>query len=153
MNLLMTATPLAMGFCGLPYDSAATVMSSHVIAMFAPSFFTGSLIRRFGVLQVMLAGVGSSRGCMPVGRSGRPLAPFWLALVMLGLGWNFMYIGGTTLLTEAYRPVEKAKAQGVNEVTVFAVQAVSAFSSGVLVNTQGWHTLQLVALPMVMCAG
>jgi hypothetical protein len=142
MNLLMTATPLAMGFCGLPYDSAATVMSSHVIAMFAPSFFTGSLIRRFGVLPVMLAGVVSMLGCVGIALSGQ-----------LGIGWNFMYIGGTTLLTEAYRPAEKAKAQGVNEFTVFAVQAVSAFSSGVLVNTRGWHTLQLVALPMIGTAG
>jgi MFS family permease len=153
MNLLMTATPLAMGFCGLPYDSAATVMSSHVIAMFAPSFFTGSLIRRFGVLRVMLAGVVSMLGCAGVALSGQLFAHFWLALVLLGMGWNFMYIGATTLLTEAYRTAEKAKAQGANEFTVFAVQAVSAFSSGVLVNTRGWHTLQLVALPMIASAG
>ena len=153
MNLLMTATPLAMGFCGLPYDAAATVMSSHVIAMFAPSFFTGSLIRRFGVLRVMLTGAGSMLGCVAIALSGQLFAHFWLALVLLGLGWNLMYIGGTTLLTEAYRPAEKAKAQGVNEFTVFAVQAISAFSSGVLVNTRGWHTLQLVALPMILTAG
>src|SRR6185437_9559765 len=152
MNLLMTATPLAMGFCGLPYDSAATVMSSHVIAMFAPSFFTGSLIRRFGVLQVMLAGVGSMLGCVAIALSGQLFAHFWLALVLLGVGWNFMYIGGTTLLTEAYRPAEKAKAQGVNEMTVFTVQAISAFSSGVLVNSEGWRTLNLVAIPLVTLA-
>jgi MFS family permease len=153
MNLLMTATPLAMGFCGLGYDASATVISSHVVAMFAPSFFTGHLIKRFGVLQVMTAGVACMLGCIGVALSGQMLTHFWWALVLLGIGWNFMYIGGTTLLTEAYRPAEKAKAQGVNEITVFAVQAVSAFSSGVLVNTEGWRTLNFVALPLVVVAG
>jgi MFS family permease len=153
MNLLMTATPLAMGFCGLTYDASATVISSHVIAMFAPSFFTGSLIKRFGVLHVMLAGVAAMFACIAVALSGQLLAHFWWALVLLGIGWNFMYIGGTTLLTEAYRPAEKAKAQGVNEITVFTVQAISAFSSGVLVNSQGWRTLNYVALPLVTVAG
>jgi len=153
MNLLMTATPLAMGFCGHPYDAAATVISSHVIAMFAPSFFTGSLIRRFGVLNVMLAGVAAMLACIGIALSGQLFVHFWSALVLLGVGWNFMYIGGATLLTEAYRPSEKAKAQGVNETTVFAVQTVSAFSSGVLVNTEGWRVLNLVALPLATAAG
>src|SRR6185312_10325148 len=152
MNLLMTATPLAMGFCGLPYDASATVISSHVVAMFAPSFFTGSLIRRFGVLHVMLAGAACMFACVGVALSGQLLMHFWWALVLLGLGWNFMYIGGTTLLTEAYRPAEKAKTQGLNEITIFTVQAVSAFSSGVLVNTEGWRTLNYVALPLVTVA-
>jgi MFS family permease len=149
MNLLMTATPLAMGFCGLPYAAAASVISAHVVAMFGPSFFTGSLIKRFGVLNVMLAGVAAMLACVTIGLSGQMLANFWWALVLLGIGWNFMYIGGTTLLTEAYRPSEKAKAQGANEITVFAVQAVSAFSSGVLVNARGWETLNYVALPLI----
>ncbi len=153
MNLLMTATPLAMGFCGLPYSASATVISSHVVAMFAPSFFTGSLIRRFGVLHVMLAGVACMFACIGIALSGQLLVHFWWALVLLGIGWNFMYIGGTTLLTEAYRPAEKAKAQGLNEIVVFGVQAVSAFSSGVLVNTEGWRTLNFVALPLVTVAG
>jgi MFS family permease len=153
MNLLMTATPLAMGFCGLPYDASATVISSHVVAMFAPSFFTGSLIRRFGVLHVMLAGVLAMFACVGVALSGQLMAHFWWALVLLGVGWNFMYIGGTTLLTEAYRPSERAKAQGLNEMTVFTVQAISAFSSGVLVNSQGWRILNYVATPLIMAAG
>ena len=152
MNLLMTATPLAMGFCGLPYNASATVIASHVVAMFAPSFFTGSLIKRFGVLHVMLAGVAAMFACIGVALSGQLMAHFWTALVLLGIGWNFMYIGGTTLLTEAYRPAEKAKAQGVNEMTVFTVQAISAFSSGVLVNSEGWRTLNLVAIPLVTLA-
>lgn len=153
MNLLMTATPLAMGFCGLPYGAAASVISAHVVAMFAPSFFTGSLIKRFGVLRVMLAGVAAQLACVAVGLSGQLVANFWWALVLLGAGWNFMYIGGTTLLTEAYRPAERAKAQGANEILVFAVQAVSSLSSGVLVNTRGWDTLNYVALPFILLAG
>lgn len=153
MNLLMTATPLAMGFCGLPYSAAATVIASHVVAMFAPSFFTGDLIRRFGVLQVMLAGVLAMFACAAVALSGQLFAHFWWALVLLGVGWNFVYIGGTTLIAGAFPPAERAKAQGVNEVTVFAVLAVSSFSSGVLVNTEGWRTLVYVALPLIAVAG
>jgi MFS family permease len=153
MNLLMTATPLAMSFCGHPYDAAAGVISSHVIAMFAPSFFTGSLIKRFGVQRVMLAGVVSMLVCVGAALAGQQVANFWWALVLLGLGWNFMYIGGSTLLTEAYRPSEKAKVQGVNEITIFGVQAISSFSAGVLVNTTGWTVLNYVAIPLILCAG
>jgi MFS family permease len=153
MNLLMTATPLAMGFCGHPYAAAASVISAHVVAMFAPSFFTGSLIKRFGVLPVMGAGVAMLFACIGVGLSGQLITHFWWALVLLGLGWNFTYIGGTTLLTEAYRPAERAKAQGANEITIFTVQALSAFSSGVLVNARGWDMLNYVALPLVALAG
>ena len=91
--------------------------------------------------------------CVGVALSGQDIPHFWWALVLLGVGWNFMYIGGSTLLTEAYRPSEKAKAQGVNEMTIFAVQAVSALSSGVLVNTKGWDTLNYVALPAILLAG
>ena len=153
MNLLMTATPLAMGFCGHPYDAAAFVIASHVIGMFAPSFVTGSLVKRFGVLQVMLAGVACLVVCVGIALAGQAVANFWWALVLLGVGWNFTYIGGSTLLTETYRPSEKAKAQGTNEITVFSVQAVSSLSAGVLVNTAGWNALNYVALPMIACAG
>jgi len=153
MNLLMTATPLAMGFCGHPYGSAASVISAHVVAMFAPSFFTGSLIKRFGVIEVMAAGVLVLLACVAVGLSGQLVAHFWWALVLLGIGWNFTYIGGTTLLTEAYRPSEKAKAQGANEIVVFTAQGLSAFSSGVLVNTSGWVSLNYVSLPLIVAAG
>jgi MFS family permease len=153
MNLLMTATPLAMGFCGHPYGSAASVITAHVVAMFAPSFFTGSLIKRFGVIKVMAAGVAVLFACVAVGLSGQLVANFWWALVLLGIGWNFTYIGGTTLLTEAYRPSEKAKAQGANEIVVFTVQGLSAFSSGVLINTSGWVILNYVSLPLIVAAG
>lgn len=153
MTLLMTATPLAMGFCGHPYSDAANVISAHVIGMFAPSFFTGSLIKRFGVLWIMAVGVALLAGCIAVGLSGQAVANFWWALVLLGVGWNFTYIGGSTLLTEAYRPSERAKVQGANEMVVFTVQALASFSSGVLVNARGWDTLNYVAVAMVaLCA-
>jgi MFS family permease len=153
MNLLMTATPLAMGFCGYPYAAAAGVIAAHVVAMFGPSFFTGSLIQRFGVLNVMLAGVASMFACVAVALSGELVMNFWWALVLVGIGWNFMFVGGTTLLTEAYKPSEKAKAQGLNEIIIFGVQALSSFASGVLVNTAGWHTLNYVSLPLLALAG
>jgi MFS family permease len=153
MTLLMTATPLAMGFCGHPYSAAASVISAHVVAMFAPSFVTGSLIKRFGVLAVMAVGVALLGACIAMGLSGQAIANFWWALVLLGVGWNFAYVGGSTLLTEAYRPSERAKAQGANEMAVSTVQALAAFSSGVLVNARGWEMLNYVAMPMVgVCA-
>jgi MFS family permease len=153
MTLLMTATPLAMGFCGHPYPAAASVISAHVIGMFAPSFVTGSLIKRFGVLTIMSVGVAILFACIAIGLSGQAIVHFSLALVLLGIGWNFCYIGGSTLLTQAYRPSERAKVQGANEMAVFTVQALASFSSGVLVNTRGWDTLNYVALPMVgVCA-
>jgi MFS family permease len=153
MSLLMTATPLAMGFCGHPYTAAASVISAHVVGMFGTSFFTGSLIKRFGVLQIMMTGVAIMFGCVAVALSGQEISTFWVALVLLGIGWNFMYIGGSTLLTETYRPSEKAKAQGVNEIVIFTVQAVAALSSGVLVNSAGWNTLNYVSLPAILLAG
>jgi len=153
MNLLMTATPLAMGFCGHPYTAAASVISAHVVGMFGTSFFTGSLVKRFGVLQVMLAGVAIQMACVGVALSGQEVYNFWWALVLLGIGWNFMYVAGSTLLTETYRPSEKAKAQGVNEMAIFASLAISSLSSGVLVNTRGWNTLNYVALPAILLAG
>jgi len=153
MNFLMTATPLAMSFCGHPYEAAAGVIAAHVVGMFAPSFVTGSLIQRFGVLNVILAGVAIMFACIGIALSGQAVNNFWWALLLLGVGWNFMYIGGSTLLTEAYRPSERAKVQGLNEITIFTVQALSSLSSGVLVNTKGWETLNYVALPLVLCAG
>ena len=153
MSLLMTATPLAMGFCGHPYSSAATVISWHVIAMFAPSLVTGWLIEPFGLLSVVLAGVASMFVCVAVALAGITVAHFWLALVLLGLGWNFMYVGGTTLLTDAYRPSEKAKTQGMHDFLVFGVTIVSSFSSGLLLKSDGWQMLNYVAIPFLVIAG
>src|SRR6478735_3668830 len=130
MNFLMTSTPIAMGVCGHPYSDAAFVISSHVIGMFAPSFFTGALIRRFGVITVMLTGALLNLACIGIALSGISVAHFWAALVTLGVGWNFLYIGGTTLLTETYSPEERAKAQGANDQAIFIMMALSSFSSG-----------------------
>lgn len=149
MNLLMTATPLAMGICGHPYASAAFVIQWHIVAMFAPSFFTGSLIKRFGLLPVMMSGAALLLACLGIALSGVAVANFWFALVLLGIGWNFLYIGGTTLLTEAYRPSEKAKAQGANDLAIFILMAISSSVSGVLLHRNGWEILNYLAMPFV----
>ncbi len=153
MNLLMTATPLAMGICGHPYAAAATVISSHVVGMFAPSFVTGSLIKRFGVLNMMLAGVLVNLVCIGVALAGVEVANFWWSLVLLGVGWNFLYIGATALLTETYHPPEKAKAQGANDLFIFLTMATSSFSSGMILETNGWQTLNYAAIPFVLAMG
>jgi len=149
MNLLMTATPIAMGICGHPFGDAAFVVSSHVIAMFAPSLFAGALIKRFGVLNIILVGAALNVACVAVALNGVDVAHFWFALVLVGVGWNFMYIGGTALLTETYRPEEKAKAQGANDLCIFAMMVVSSLTSGLLVTRAGWETVNLLALPLL----
>jgi MFS family permease len=149
MYFLMTSAPIAMDFCGYPYGDAAFVVSWHVIAMFAPSFLAGPLIKRFGVLSVMLAGALVNVASIGIALSGVQVAHFWWSLVLLGVGWNFLYIGGTTLLTETYRPEEKAKAQGANDFLIFATMAISSFSSGLIVTGSGWEAVNLSALPMV----
>ena len=150
MNLLMTATPLAMSFCSLPYSAAAFVIEWHVVGMYAPGFVTGALIKRFGVLNVIIAGAMLQAACIAVALSGNHVGHFWAALALLGVGWNLMYTGGTTLLTEAYTPAEKARTQGLNDFIVFAVMGVSSFASGVLVNAAGWETMNAGALPFIV---
>jgi MFS family permease len=150
MNLLMAATPLAMDICGLPFGDAAFVLQWHVLGMYGPSFFTGSLIKRFGVLNILMAGVVLMVACIAFALSGVTLMHFWWALFLLGVGWNFLYIGGTTLLTETYRPEERARVQGSNDFMVFGVQAVSSLSAGALVLGGGWSTLNLYAIPAVV---
>ncbi len=149
MNLLMTATPLAMSFCSHPFSAAAFVIEWHVVGMYAPGFFTGSLIRRFGALKVIAVGIVLMGACVAVALSGIALWQFWAALVLLGVGWNFMYTGGTTLLIDAYTPSEKAKTQGMNDVIVFTVMSISSFSSGALVSAAGWDWMNLGALPLL----
>ncbi len=150
MNLLMTATPLAMSFCSHPYSAAALVIEWHVAAMYAPGFFTGSLISRFGALKVIIAGTLLMAGCAFVALNGVTVAHFLAALMFLGIGWNFMYTGGTTLLTESYRPAEKAKTQGANDLIVFTVMGVSSFSSGALVSAAGWERMNAAVLPVLV---
>jgi len=127
MNFLMTSTPIAMGVCGHPYGDAAFVISSHVVAMFAPSFVTGALIRRLGVLPVMFLGALLNVASIAFALSGVSVPQFWGSLVLLGVGWNFLYVGGTTLLTQTYRPEEMARAQGANEQAIFLMMAISSF--------------------------
>lgn len=152
MNLLMTATPLAMGLCGHPYSAAATVIGWHVVGMFGPSFFTGSLIKRFGVLQVMTAGALLLYAVVAIALSGISVPHFWFALVLLGIGWNFLYIGGTTLITGACSPPERAKTQGANDSIIFLTMMVTSFGSGVLIDSKGWQTLNWLALPFITVA-
>jgi MFS family permease len=149
MNFLMTSTPIAMYVCGLSYGDTALVISSHVVGMFAPSFFTGHLIRRFGVLKVMLVGALLNVATIAIALGGISVAHFWWSLVVLGIGWNFLYIGGTTLLTETYRPEERAKAQGAMDQSIFIMMAVSSFSSGLTVTSAGWTRVNLLALPLI----
>ena len=149
MNLLMTATPLAMSFCQLPFAAAAFVIEWHVVGMYGPGFVTGTLIKRFGALKVIIAGAALMACCVGVALEGNSIGHFWAALVLLGIGWNFMYTGGTTLLTESYAPAEKARAQGLNDFIVFAVMGVSSFASGALVNSAGWETMNAGALPFI----
>lgn len=152
MNLLMTATPLAMDICHLPFADTAFVLEWHVIGMFVPSFFTGALIKRFGVIKILLSGSVLMCACVAIALSGVSLMHFWWALLLLGIGWNFLYIGGTTLLIETYRPEEKAKSQGTNDFVVFAVQALSSLSSGVIITHQGWNILNVAALPAMLAS-
>ena len=146
MNLLMAATPIAMQQCQHPFSSAALVLEWHVLGMFVPSFFTGHLIKRFGALPVMGVGVLLYLVCVAVALSGVELMQFLAALIALGIGWNFLYTGGTTLLTSAYRPEEKNKAQGAMDGCVFGTMAISSFASGALITTQGWMWLNLGSL-------
>ena len=146
MNLLMAATPIAMQVCGLPFSDAATVLQWHVIGMFAPGFFTGHLIKRFGTLPIMATGLALNVVCVLVALSGVEFQQFLIALFLLGLGWNFLFTASTTLALTAYRPEERDKAQGALNFCVFAVLALSSLASGVLVTTQGWILLNLGSL-------
>ena len=153
MNLLMAATPLAMQQCGMAFSDAAIVLEWHVIGMFAPGFFTGHLIKRFGALPVMGAGVALMLVCIGIALSGIDLHHFSLALFLLGVGWNFLFTGSTTLSLSAYAPQEKNRAQAALNFLVFAVMALSSMSSGVLVTTRGWTVLNLGSLGPVLLVG
>jgi MFS family permease len=153
MNLLMAATPIAMAQCSHPFESAALVLEWHVLGMFVPSFFTGSLIKRFGCLPVMAVGVLLNALCIAVALSGVELMQFLLALFVLGVGWNFLFIGGTTLVTQAYRPEEKTTAQAAMDTVIYATMTLTSFGSGALITTRGWTWLNLGSLlPVALTA-
>ncbi|WP_415237023.1 MFS transporter [Sneathiella sp.] len=147
MSFIMTATPLAMIGCGLTPSDSFNVISWHVVAMFGPSFFTGSLITRYGDFKVIFVGAILGLVCIGVALSGLAIANFWIALVLLGVSWNFMFIGGTTLLTKTYRPSETAKVQGFNDFLVFGTVATASLSAGILQQTLGWDVVTMSMIP------
>ena len=149
MNLLMTATPIAMNFCGYPFGASATVIEWHVVGMFAPGFVTGSVIARFGVVRIVGVGLALMGTAVAVALNGTSVPHFAVSMALVGVGWNFMYTGGTTLLTESYAPVEKARVQGVNDFVLFATLAASSLTSGALVTSAGWDTANWAAIPVL----
>lgn len=147
MILAMTATPIAMQNHHHDLAAAATVIQLHVLGMFLPSFFTGSLIARFGVLRVMLAGMLILAAHVVLTFTGTSFTSFASALIMLGVGWNFLYIGGTTLLTTTYSPAEKSRTQATNDMIIFVVGLACSFSAGGLLQALGWQTMNAILLP------
>lgn len=147
MALVMTATPLAMVACGHVFNDTAFVIEWHMLGMFAPSFFMGHVIGRFGAVRVIVAGVGLMGISFGIALSGITVVQFWGALVFLGLGWNCMFVGGTTLLTETYTPAERAKTQAFHDFLVFSVVAASAFFSGAIQHELGWTWINIAMVP------
>lgn len=150
MAFVMVATPLAMHAHAHAFSDTAFVIEWHMLGMFAPSFFTGHLIRRFGVLNVMLAGALLTAGCVLINLTGTGIAHFWTALVLLGIGWNFLFVGGTTLLTETYTEPEKAKTQGLNDFLVFTTITVASLSAGATQHYFGWRLVNLGVIPLIV---
>ncbi|HZP21020.1 MAG TPA: MFS transporter [Bauldia sp.] len=152
MSLVMTAAPLAMINCGLSESNAALGIQWHVIAMYAPSFVTGTLIARVGKAPVIVAGMVLLAGCGVAALSGLDILNFWVALVCLGVGWNFGFIGATALLAETYRVEERARIEGLNDALVFGIVALASLSSGSLLSFAGWNAVNLVIFPVVALA-
>lgn len=150
MVLVMTSTPLAMEACGFSIEATGGVIQGHVLAMFVPSFFSGWLIGRLGVLRVLYSGMAMFVIGAVIAVSGIDFANFFITLVLVGVGWNFLFVGGTTLLGEAYRPEEKAKVQGFNELIVSVSSATASFSSGALMNTSGWNFVNYGMVPFLL---
>ena len=159
MNLVMTSSPLAVVGCGFHTDDASDIVTAHVLAMFAPSFVTGHIIARIGVERVIALGLVILAGAGAVAMSGVELSNFFIALVLLGIGWNFGFIGATTMLTNAQRPEERGRLQGLNDLVVFGGVTMASFSSGGLMNCsggtvqEGWQAVNLAMLPFLVLAG
>lgn len=149
MIMVMTATPLAMQMCGQSLGASATVIQWHVLGMFVPSFFTGNLIRRHGVLPIMGTGIALLAGHVVIVLTGIEFLHFLSGLILLGVGWNFLFIGGTTLLTEAYRPSERAKTQATHDFLMFGAVSIASFSAGGLLSAWGWQSVNLTVLPFL----
>jgi len=159
MNLVMTSTPLAVVGCGLTKDNANDIVSAHVVAMYLPSFFTGHLINRFGVEKIMGLGLMILGSAGLVALSGMELGNFYAALILLGVGWNFGFIGATTLLTRAHAPHERGRVQGMNDAIVFGCVTIASIASGGLMNcsggsvVQGWAAVNYAMVPFLLLAG
>ena len=159
MNLVMTSTPLAVVGCGFTTNDANDIVSAHVLAMFAPSFFTGHLIARYGVERIMALGLVILAFAGAVALSGVALTNFFAALILLGLGWNFGFIGATTMLAGAHRPEERGSVQGMNDMIVFGMVTVASLASGGLMNcsggspVEGWNAVNLAMVPFLVLAG
>jgi MFS family permease len=153
MNLVMASTPLQMLMCGFGVGASADVIRAHSIAMFAPGFVTGRLIQKFGVHQIIMIGGLLTLGCVAVNLYEPPLyATFMIALALLGVGWNFMFVGGTTILTTAHAPEERVRVQATHDFIVFGSVALTALTSGAVQMTQGWNVLNLTVVPPVLIA-
>ena len=147
MAMIMTATPLTMTeYCGHRVEDAAFVIQWHIVGMFAPSFFTGSLIKRFGAVSIIITGILLNLLCIGINFTGTDLLNFWCSLFLLGVGWNFMFLAGTTMVTETYLPAEKAIVQGVNDFLVFGSAAIASLFAGILQTSFGWEALNLTAI-------
>jgi MFS family permease len=149
MALVMTASPLAMHSHQHDFSDTSFVIQWHVLGMFAPSFFTGHLIRRFGLNRIIFIGVILGGACVLINLLGTTVSHFWWGLLALGISWNFLFIGGTTMLTETYHQSERSKTQALNDVTVFTLAATASLSAGVLQHHFGWEMVNLSALPML----
>jgi MFS family permease len=152
MAFLMTAAPLAMVDCGLPIETAALGISWHILAMFGPSFFTGRLIDRFGKENITAAGLVMIAVSAVIALNGLSVAHFWSALILLGIGWNFSFIGATALVTDCYRPEERTKVQAANDFLVFGCVAAASFSSGKLLDAGGWELVNWLSFPPIALA-
>ncbi|KAA0580862.1 MFS transporter [Azospirillum sp. Sh1] len=151
MNFLMTAAPLAMRLCGLPQESANLGLQWHVIAMYAPSFFTGRLIGRFGSPRMVAAGLTLIAAASAVGLAGQDVAHFWISLILLGVGWNFGFLGASALVLDCHRPEEKTRVQSLNDFLVFGTMAFGSFASGSLLTSYGWDTvLRISFVPLAL---
>ncbi len=152
MNLMMTSTPLAMHAHSHSFADAAHVLAWHMVGMYGPSFVTGSLINRFGVLRVILTGVLLLFLCVAAAVTGTGLLNFWVAMFLLGVGWNFMYVGGSALLTECHTAPERAKTQAANDFLIFVTMAISSMSSGILLHHSGWQAVNYGSIPFLLAA-
>ncbi|HCE7852406.1 TPA: MFS transporter, partial [Pseudomonas aeruginosa] len=152
MNFLMTAAPLAMQLCGHSQESSNLGLQWHVIAMYAPSFFTGRLISRFGASKVVVTGLLLTGLSILVGLMGVDIAHFWLTLILLGVGWNFGFIGASALVLECHRPDEKTTVQSLNDFVIFSTMAVGSFASGSVLAAYDWATVLWVSLAPLMVA-